>query len=1309
MDALVDTGCNKRNFISPRIAKWLMEAGAPVERSSGRVCTAFGACKDLSDTFSNIAMHFHDNINNNDSSIVLTADTLDMKKIDMVIGLPTILLHQLASRMLEARHRATGDDNPTSDESVIHPEVAPSPTVNSQRDNGSTDASQPIRTVTTEDGVQTKEVVPLTNIIKPSLKQASRNPGRKKGSVPLTRPCELCALQVDKSKFLDSEPEAEEIPEPHTLELSDLVPQVDSSGAKIGIVLPAPEQIHGPEPLRKAISELCVEFGDVFSTTVRKNAANVSPLALKMEKGKTWKIPASRRAARPQGPQKLAALKIMVDTLLELGVIRRSTQANASQVLLVSKKGTEKLRFCIDYRELNEITDSDSWPIPNIGQLLAQLGARKSKYFAVMDLTSGYHQTPLEEDSKKLTAFICAFGVFEWNRVPMGLKGAGSYFQRVMTTEILGDIIHELCEVYLDDVIVFGGCADTFLANLREVFVRYRAFGITLNPAKCHFGLEQIEYVGHLINEYGHTFTRSKLDSVVNFPKPKTHAHMKSFLGLANYFRAHIKNHSAVAKPLNDMVKNYKRQRILEWSEVEVAAFEKLKQLIDDCPILYFVDPKGQIVVQTDASNDGIGAYVFQLITLPDGSVIEQPIEFISKGFSKEQKRWSTPEQEAYAIFYTLRKLEYLLRDVKFILQTDHKNLIYMNENGSPKVRRWKLLLQEYDFLIEHIAGKDNVIADAFSRLCLLTEDEDEVDEDNHELDDGLTTEFLVTMELLDEADEFIQTEYQGPRRFKGIDQLWALDDCDAIEFMSLQMTTLPHAMYDKIQAVHNALAGHKGVKATVARLKKLGEVDSDLIAQVRKFIRECPLCQKLSHKKNKVATLPFTLAKYNTMAQLFIDSIGPLKADKEGYQHILVVIDAFTRWVMLYPLKTLEAIEAAQALIQHFGIFGVPADIKTDGGSQFGNETINQIIELVGAQHSISLAYSHQEMGIVERSNKETMRHLRAFMFEKGLGTAWRLYTPFVQRILNAEVVQSIGVAPARILFGEAVDLDRGIFTPNVIAETHDHGDLTQFVNDLMQTQRAVIQFAAKAQKAKDAEHKISATAAMAGEPTQFKQGTNVLLEYPSGSFTKPRPPHKLMTQKRGPLEVVTNKGPEYTLQDIVTGRQTKAHVARISEFYFDKTRIDPLSVAARDTDHEIVEAVLDHRGYSGKKGDLRQNLQLQIKWLNQEEPSWHPWKDFHNNILAHSYMIKIPYLERILSDQWRIEKITTAAAALDAPAAAAGGGPVRAVPAPPVKAKKAQRIVDPAPVVIADGDQAIPETRHQKRKRVSFEESVK
>lgn len=175
-----------------------------------------------------------------------------------------------------------------------------------------------------------------------------------------------------------------------------------------------------------------------------------------MEKGKTWKIPASRRAARPQGPQKLAALKIMVDTLLELGVIRRSTQANASQVLLVSKKGTEKLRFCIDYRELNEITDSDSWPIPNIGQLLAQLGARKSKYFAVMDLTSGYHQTPLEEDSKKLTAFICAFGVFEWNRVPMGLKGAGSYFQRVMTTEILGDIIHELCEVYLDDVIVFG-------------------------------------------------------------------------------------------------------------------------------------------------------------------------------------------------------------------------------------------------------------------------------------------------------------------------------------------------------------------------------------------------------------------------------------------------------------------------------------------------------------------------------------------------------------------------------------------------------------------------------------------------------------------------------------------------------------------------------------------------------------------------------------------------------------------------------------------------------------------------------------
>ena len=293
----------------------------------------------------------------------------------------------------------------------------------------------------------------------------------------------------------------------------------------------------------------------------------------------------------------------------------------------------------------------------------------------------------------------------------------------------------------------------------------------------------------------------------------------------------------------------------------------------------------------------------------------------------------------------------------------------------------------------------------------------------------------------------------------------------------------------------------------------------------------------------------------------------------------------------------------------------------------------------------------------------------------------------------MNVEVVQSIGVSPARILFGEAVDLDRGILTPNSRLGSHDHGDQTEYMNELIKAQRAVIQYAAKQQGKTDAEHKLTATQAIVGEPTAYQAGSQVLLQYPSSGFTKPRPPHKLLTQLQGPLEVVSNKGHEYTLNNHVTGRETKAHVSRLSNFNYDKTRVNPLAVAARDTDFELVERILEHRGFTGKKGaDRRENLQFLVKWANQEEPTWHPWKDFRNNWVVHAYMLQFPYLERILNERWRPQ--------LPVPAPA---DPLAAQEAPvPVQPKRKRRRepvpqLPPAPITVAPGDQPIALTRAQ------------
>lgn len=214
--------------------------------------------------------------------------------------------------------------------------------------------------------------------------------------------------------------------------------------------------------MQAGILELCRKYSDIFSSKVRPSPALVEPMTIDVDSSK-WKIPASRRAPRPQSAEKSAVLKEMVENLLRLNVIRVSSAVHASQVLLVpKKKGSKELRFCIDYRELNDLCKTEGWPIPIIGEMYRRIGAKKAKIFGVMDLTSGYHQAGLSEQSKIFTAFITAFGIFEWMRVPMGLKAACSYFQRIMQSQVLKGLIMSICECYLDDIITWGRQSQNF-------------------------------------------------------------------------------------------------------------------------------------------------------------------------------------------------------------------------------------------------------------------------------------------------------------------------------------------------------------------------------------------------------------------------------------------------------------------------------------------------------------------------------------------------------------------------------------------------------------------------------------------------------------------------------------------------------------------------------------------------------------------------------------------------------------------------------------------------------------------------------
>jgi len=307
--------------------------------------------------------------------------------------------------------------------------------------------------------------------------------------------------------------------------------------------------------------------------------------------------------------------------LLRLGVIKESRATEWSQVHLVPKPTPGEWRFTLDFVQLNHATGGlEGWPIPNIQQTISRIGSLKPKVFGLLDFTAGYHQTPLHPDCRPLTAFITAQGLYQWTRVAMGLKGAGPYFQRSMSSTVLAGLVYRICELYIDDVLIHGSSEREFLANVRTVFTRLREFNITVNPKKTRLGLAHVEYVGHLVSSQWISFTGVKRLKVLDFPRPLTEKQLLMFIGLVNYFRDHVPHMTELMKPFLDVhnPKSYKPSAKLLWSPERITAFETCQRAVSNCQELYFLEDDDVPILQTDASDYGIGGMLY---TMRNGKV----------------------------------------------------------------------------------------------------------------------------------------------------------------------------------------------------------------------------------------------------------------------------------------------------------------------------------------------------------------------------------------------------------------------------------------------------------------------------------------------------------------------------------------------------------------------------------------------------------------------------------------------------------------------------------------------------------------
>ena len=819
-------------------------------------------------------------------------------------------------------------------------------------------------------------------------------------------------------------------------------------------------------------------------------------------------------------------------------------------------------------------------------------------------MTSGYHQASISADSQRFTAFITFMGIFSWLRVPMGLKGAPPYFQHGLATVVLAGLLYIILELYLDDSLLYAKTEAELLKNLRTLFTRFRTHNITLNPDKCELGSQEIEFLGHQISATGISFCDDKLDGIRNFPTPKTAGDLKSFLGLANYFRDHIHNHSMIVEPLQRMIDGYSkkaRSQKLDWTPTNVKAFEDIKNAISNCQKLYYVDPNARLHLHTDASDYGIGAYLFQIV---DG--VKYPIRFISKSLNKTQLNWSVPEKEMYAIVFALDKLQHLLRDTDFTLWTYHENLTRTYSTGSQKVLRWKLRIMEYSFDIHHIEGKLNIVADPFSRLCARN-------------DSSVTgvSEVLAALCFISDPTEYLTALEEDMTAEIYFPELSSPQALTAHEMFAplIENKRIPDSIYSIISRYHNSIVDHSGRDRTLRKiLRNATEAPPNIRAWVDKFIKQCPCCQKMSQLRIPIHTTPYSTATYRPMQRINIDTMGPFPVDEDGNAHILVIIDTFTRWKELYAIKTTDAMSAFQSLLAYVGRYGCPQEILSDNGSQFVNSLITELVKVLGTEQITTIAYSKEENAMVERANKEVLRHLTAMVFDKLIERKWSKYLPLIQRILNSEVHENIGVSPADLLYGNAINLDRGILLP--FSTNYTNVELSKYTSDHLLAQNKLILISTERQKARDQVHFNSRSLL---PPTEFPINSFVLVSYPETRMGS-RPPTKLHLNLKGPMRVVSFTGSNYKLLNLSNDSYEQVHIKRLKPFVFDPSRDNPTKISHRDTFEYIVEQILQHHG----DPKLKSGMDFLVRWKNLDPSAdlWLPWKELRNNPALHAYL---------------------------------------------------------------------------------------
>ena len=407
-------------------------------------------------------------------------------------------------------------------------------------------------------------------------------------------------------------------------------------------------------------------------------------------------------------PEKFKLAKKEIDYMLKHNIIQRSSSDWSSPCVLVPKPDGS-IRFCTDYRKVNDVTKTDAFPIPRVDDCVDRVG--QYQFLTKIDLMKGYWCVPLSERGRQISAFVTPFDLYEYNVLPFGMKNAPATFQRMMHS-VIQDLPNTYA--YLDDVVTGSDSWEEHIKHVEKLFLRLSEANLTINLAKCEFGCASITYLGYVIGRGTVAPIDAKIQAILSLPVPANRKAIRRFLGMVGYYRKFCKNFANIALPLTNLLRTREK---FEWSEQCQKAFDSLKNIICHFPVLRAPNFNYPFSLAVDASDEAAGAVLLQK---DDHDDIDHPVAYFSKKFNDHQRNYSTIEKELLAMILSLQHFDVYVGAGKkpLTIYTDHNPLVFLKKmkNKNRRLLNWNLILQEYDIIIKHIKGIDNVIADCLSR-----------------------------------------------------------------------------------------------------------------------------------------------------------------------------------------------------------------------------------------------------------------------------------------------------------------------------------------------------------------------------------------------------------------------------------------------------------------------------------------------------------------------------------------------------------------------------------------------------------------